>query len=103
MILRRNVDAVRRQILDRMVTSAVAVLHLVRVSSRRKRHELMSQADCKNRCIGFIQLADLCNDLLALFRVSRSVAQHDTVRVRRQNLLRRSMCRVYRHLTASLS
>ena len=86
-----------------MVTSAVAVLHLVRVSSRRKRHELMSQADCKNRCIGFIQLADLCNDLLALFRVSRSVAQHDTVRVRRQNLLRRSMCRVYRHLTASLS
>ena len=40
----------------------------------------MSKADCKDRHIGLVQLADFFDDLNVFLRISRAVGQHDAIR-----------------------
>ena len=84
-----------------MVSPTVAVFHFKGIRTCRKRHKLMSQTDRKDRNIGLIQLADLLDNTGTFLRISRSVAQHNTVRCIRDDLFRRGECRVNRNITAS--
>ena len=101
-VLAGNVHPPGGKIPDRMVASPVPVFHLFGIGACRQRHQLMSQADRKNRRIGFIELADLPDFVRAVLRISRPVCQHNAVRMRSQYLLRGSPGRIDRHIAASL-
>ena len=72
-VLGRNVNAPVREITHRMVAAAVSLFHFMCIRAVRKRHQLMSETDRKDRDIGCIELSDLLNHRCALLRVSRSV------------------------------
>ena len=101
MVLGRNIYSPRLQILHRMVSSPVSVFHLMGIPSHGKSHQLMPQADRKDRDIRVVQLPDLPDDRCAFLGIPRAVAEHDAVRLRRNDLLRGSLGGIDRHLTAS--
>ena len=101
MVLWRNVNASCLKVFYRMVAAAVSVFHLMCVSACCKCHELMSKANCKDRYIRFVKFTDFFYNSSTFFRVSRSIAQHDSVRSIFQDLFCRCQCRIDCHLTSS--
>ena len=101
MVLGGNVYTAGLQIFDRVVAAAMSVFHFVRIRTGCQCHQLMSEADCKDRDIGIVQFADLFNNGSTFFRISRSVGKHDAVRIGCQNLFRRCQCRINCNLTSS--
>ena len=73
MVLGRNINTACCKILNRMVSTSVSVLHLVCICACCKCHELMSEADCKNRHIAVIKLLYFLYNIYTLLWISRSV------------------------------
>ena len=53
-VLRRNIHSSGFQILDRMIASSVTVFHLMGIRTGCQCHQLMSQTDCEDRCVGLV-------------------------------------------------
>ena len=101
MVLGGNVYTAGLQIFDRVVAAAVSVFHFVRIRTGCQCHQLMSEADCKDRDIGIVQFADLFNNGSTFFRISRSVGKHDAVRIGCYDLFCCGQCRIYGHFAAA--
>ena len=65
-------------------------------------HQLMTEADGKNRDIGRIELFDFLNDALAFLGIPRAVAEHDAVWLGGEDFLRTGTGRVNGHFAAPL-
>ena len=61
----------------------------------------MAQTDGKDRNIRSIQLFDLLDDRRTGGRIAGTVGQHDAVRMRTENPLRRCICRIDGYLASS--
>ena len=62
------------------------------VSACCKCHKLVSEADCKDRYIRFVKFTDFFYNSGTFFRVSRAIAQHDSVWSIFQDLFCRCQC-----------
>ena len=102
MILRGNVHPAGIQILHRMISSAMTVFQFISICPNSQRHQLMAQANGKNRYLRFIKPANLTNHFRILFRVAGTIGKHDSIRLCRQNLLCWGMAGINRHQTPPL-
>ena len=88
-VLGRDIDPARPEILHRMVRSPVPEFQLVGAAAHCERHELMAETDCKNRKPGKRQLSDLPDHIRIIRRIARTVRDHDPVRLIRKDLFSR--------------
>ena len=84
-----------------MVAAPVAVFHFKGIGSRSQGHELVPQADGKDRDVRFIQLSDFSDDAFTFFGVSGAVRKHDAVRPVRNDFLRACKRRIHGDVAAS--
>ena len=80
----------------------LTIFHLIGISACCKCHQLMSKTDCKNRNIGIVKFLYFFNNRSAFFRVSRAIAEHDSVWMISKDLLCRCKSRVNSYLTSAL-
>ena len=74
------------QILNRVVGAVVAVTHFQGLGTGCQRQQLMTQTDAEDRDIGFQDVLDRLNGIVAGLRVTRAVGQEHAVRIQRQHL-----------------
>ena len=90
------------KVFNRMISASVTVFHLMGVSACCKSHKLMSKTDGKDRYIRVVKFFDLFNNRSTFLRISRSVAEHDAVRIVSKDLFCRCQSRVNSNLASSL-
>ena len=88
-VLRRDIDPARPEILHRMIRSSMPEFQLVGAAAHRERHELVTETDRKNRNPGKRQLSDLPDHIRIIRRIARTVRDHDPVRLIRKDLFSR--------------
>ena len=90
-VLRRDLDPPRPQVLDRVVGAAVAEGQLVGLQADRLAEQLVAEADAPDRALAD-QLADGVDDVAQRRRVARAVGQEERVGVGGQQLLGARPC-----------
>ena len=81
MVLGGNINSSCLKVFNRMISASVTVFHLMGVSACCKSHKLMSKTDGKDRYIRVIEFFDFFNNRSTFLRISRSVTEHDAVRI----------------------
>ena len=99
-VLGRDVNTTVREVLHRMVATAVTILQLVGVRTGRKGHQLVAEADREDRGLGSVKLLDLFDDRHILLRVARTIRNHDAVRILAEDRLCAGIRRIHRDITA---
>ena len=86
-----------------MIRAVVAGLHLQRFRADGEAHDLMAEADAEGRNAALDEFARGGNRVVARFRVAGAVRQEDAVRVERERVGGRGLCRQHGDVAAALS
>ena len=77
----------------RMIRAVMSEFHLERAATRREAQQLVTEADAEHRQAGRDDFADGRDGVVAGLRIARAVRQEHAVRLHRQDLARRHLCR----------
>ncbi len=95
-VLRRDLDRARLQILHRMIRAAVAELELERLRAAGQAEQLMAQADAEDRLLAQ-QAADRVDRVFERLRIAGAVGEEHAVGLLGQHLLGRRRAGQNRH------